>query len=213
MTKKGIYSLTKQKNANASEDQIQARVGLLGELEVEMQIVRNGWHPVRLDTAQMASNADLIAVNRRQRVSIQIKTTDAEKKHSHSKWLGFGYSTGYIRDELTIFNSKVSPLIADVVVGVSYRTDNSRFVVMPVAFAEAVCRLACDYWFNVPTKTEAGTRSNSFPIYLSFIASREGHKEHDDRVQRNVLAFENKWEILSESIDKLHDTKAWPLLD
>ena len=33
------------------------RVGLLGELAVEMPIVQHGWHPVRLDTTQLASNA------------------------------------------------------------------------------------------------------------------------------------------------------------
>ena len=42
--------------------ELNPRIGLLGELAVEMQIVQHGWHPVRLDTAQMASNADLIAV-------------------------------------------------------------------------------------------------------------------------------------------------------
>ena len=46
------------------EDQRSVRVGLLGELEVELQLVLQGWHPVRLDTAQMASNADLLAVNK-----------------------------------------------------------------------------------------------------------------------------------------------------
>jgi len=121
------------------------RVGLLGELEVEMQLARNGSHPVRLDTAQMALNADLLAINRRKRVSIQIKTTDAEKQHSHSLWLGFGYSTGYIRENKPIFNSKRSPLIADVVVAVSYTPNASKFVVLPVAFAEKLCRAHADF--------------------------------------------------------------------
>jgi hypothetical protein len=192
-----------------NDEQTAIRVGLLGEIEVELQLVLNGWHPVRLDTAQMASNADLLAVNKRKRVSIQVKTTDAGKQHSHSKWLGFGYSTNYIKDKKSVFNSKESPLIADVVIGVSYRTDAPRFVVMPVAFAEALCRLHCDYWYNVPTKTEKGTRSTSFPIYLAFTAERLAHKAHHDRIRRNILAFENKWSVLSEPIDKLHSAKAW----
>src|SRR5438046_401757 len=90
--------------AEVGEDQTSVRVGLLGELEVELQHVRKGWHPVRLDTAQMASNADLLAVNKEKRVSIQVKTTETEKQHSHSQWLGFGYSTGYLRDKKPIFN-------------------------------------------------------------------------------------------------------------
>jgi hypothetical protein len=68
--------------AKNQDMEVSPRVGLLGELEVEMQLARNGWHPVRLDTAQMASNADLLAINREKRVSIQIKTTDAEKQHT-----------------------------------------------------------------------------------------------------------------------------------
>src|SRR5580700_2724434 len=98
-------------------------VGLLGELEVELQLVKAGWHPVRLDTAQMASNADLLAINREKRVSIQVKTTNAEKQHSHYQWFGFGYSTGYLRDKKSIFNSKLSPLIADVIIGVLYKAN------------------------------------------------------------------------------------------
>ena len=187
------------------------RVGLLGELEVEIRLVQKGWHPVRLDTAQMASNADLLAVDRRRRVSIQVKTTDAHKRHSHSQWLGFGYATGYLRDKTSIFNSKVSPLIADVVIGVSYHPEKSRFVVMPVAFAEAVCRLHCDYWSSVPTRA-AGKRSDSFPIYLCFTAERKTHTAYHERVKRNLLKFEDAWKILSSPVAKLHDPKCWPLL-
>lgn len=196
-----------------SDDQLDIRVGLLGELEVELQLVRNGWHPVRLDTAQMASNADLMAVNRKHRVAIQVKTTDAEKQHAHSKWLGFGYSTGYLRDQKPVFNSKESPLIADVVVGVSYRPTGTRFIIMPVAVAETLCRMHCDYWFAVATKTATGKRSHSFPIYLCFLKSRLNHAKHDDRIRRNVLSYENAWSILAEPIDKLHDATAWQTLD
>jgi hypothetical protein len=196
---------------NENPTQLNPRVGLLGELEVEIRLVQNGWHPVRLDTAQMASNADLLAVNRQHRVSIQVKTTDTHKQHSHSQWLGFGYSTGYVREKKSIFNSKDSPLIADVVIGVSYFPGNSRFVVMPVAFAEALCRLHCDYWSSVPTK-KAGKRSDSFPIYLCFAADRKTHTEYHERVKRNVLKFEDAWQVLSEPLAKLHDAKRWPLL-
>ncbi len=52
----------------------------------------------------MASNTDLLAVNKRHGVAIQVKTTDADNAHSHSKWVGFGYSTGYLRDKKPVFN-------------------------------------------------------------------------------------------------------------
>ena len=186
------------------------RVGLLGELEVELKLAVEGWHPVRLDTAQMASNADLLAVNRRHRVSIQVKTSDASKQHSHSQWLGFGYATGYLKNKKSIFNSKESPLVADVIVGVSYHAEGSRFVVMPVAFAEALSRFSCDYWYSVPKRT-GGTRSHSFPIYLCFEATPKKHAVHNTRIRQNLLAFENAWKVLNEPIDKLHDPQAWPL--
>ena len=195
-----------------SEALTSPRVGRLGELHVEMALVQQRWHPVRLDTAQMASNADLLAVNQRHRIAIQVKTTDADKDHSHSKWLGFGYSTGYVRDQKSIFNSKASPLIADVVVGVSYKASGPRFIVMPVVVAERLCRDHCDYWSQIKTRTEHGKRSDSYPIYLCFLAPRENHLPHDERIQRNLGAFENRWDILMDPIDKLHDERAWKLL-
>jgi hypothetical protein len=196
---------------NSDKVEISPRVGLLGELKVELELVRHGWHPVRLDTAQMASNADLLAVNKKRRVSIQVKTTDGEKRHSHSQWLQFGYSTGYLRDNKTVFNSKESPLIADVIVGVYYRLSGTRFVVMPVAFAETLCCKQVDYWSAVPTRTEQGTRSDSFPIWLCFDDDPKAHRTHHRRIRRNLERFENAWDMLKEPIEKLHDSKSWRL--
>ena len=185
-----------------------SKVGLLGELEVELMLVKQGWHPVRLDTGQMATNADLLAISREHRVCIQVKTTNADRQRSHSQWLGFGYSTRYLRDGNPIFNSKDSPLIADVIVAVSYRAKGSRFVVMPVAFAEELCRSHCDYWHSVPTR-DGLERSNSFPIYLCFEAERTAHGAHHAGIRRNLEAFEGSWNVLCEPIEKLHDARAW----
>lgn len=62
------------------EEHYELNVGLLGELQVNQRLVEKGWHPVRLDTAQMA-------VNHRDRVLIQVKTTLGED-HSHTGHLG-----------------------------------------------------------------------------------------------------------------------------
>jgi hypothetical protein len=198
-------------------EEINPRIGLIGELAVEMQIVQQRWRPVRLDTAQMASNADLLAVNHQRRVSIQVKTTNALTQHATrghedaAGWLSFGYATGYLRDGKPIFNAKNSPLIADVVIAVSYHPQKSRFVVMPVAFAESLCRQHCDYWSSVPTKG-GGKRSLVFPIYLPFTADRQAHGEHFERMKSNVLKFESAWDVLSQEIATLHDPEKWPLL-
>ena len=115
----------------------------------------------------MASNADLLAVKGRQRVSIQVKTTDFAKQRVNSEWLQYGYSTAYLRDKHDIFNSKKSPIVADVIIAVGYKEIASRFVVMPVAFAEKLCRLHANYWFRVPAKKRTsgkmGRRSKIFP--------------------------------------------------
>ena len=184
-------------------------VGRLGELLVEQQLLERGWHPVRLDTAQMASNADLLAIKEKCRVSLQVKTTNVKSKHSHSQSLSFGYATGYLRDGKPIFNSKPSPLVADVIVGVGYDSP-SRFVVMPVVFAEKLCRKHCNYWIKV-LKKSGEIRSASFPIYLRFAAALGVHARHNKKMRRNLLAFEDRWELLSEPIDHLHDKTAWSL--
>jgi len=166
----------------------------------------------------MASNADLLAVNRKRRVSIQVKTTNGQIQDDHSKWLTFGFSTGYVKHGRNFFNSKASPLIADVVVAVHYRPNGSEFVVLPVALAEKICRTFVDYWRAVPAKKretgKMGERSETFPLWPCFIApARQNHKKHDEQMMKNLQAFRGKWSVLDEDVEKLHDPKAWPLLN
>jgi len=187
--------------------------GLLGELQVEEQLVRCGWHPVRLNAAGTASNSDLLAVKGLSRVSIQVKTTDAENKHSHSQSLGFGYSTSYLRDAKSIFNSKDGPFLADIVVGVACLGSTSRFVILPVAFAEKICRVHLDWWFGVPTRTDTGKRSHSFPIYLNFSGEPISHRDHHMRMRRNLEAYEGRWDLLSAPVERLHDGAYWAIID
>ena len=148
----------------------------------------------------MASNADLLSICREQRVCIQVKTTDSDKQHGHSQWLGFGYSTGYLKDGRRIFNSNDSPLLADVIVAVSCRRNGSRFVVLPVACAEALCRSRCDCRHSVPTRA-GSVRSHSFPIHLCFNAWRTEHAAHQARILRNLEAIEGNWDVMREPVE------------
>ena len=184
-------------------------IGRLGEVLVEQQLLERGWHPVRLDTAQMASNADLVAIKRQSRVSIQVKTTDAKlRPHSHSDHFFFGHAKGYLLDKKPFFNSKTSPIIADIVVSVRYG-DPPLFVVMPVAFAEKLCRHACDSWFRVP-KGDGTKRSPNFPIYLRYPADPPPTMpDRDQRIRQNLCAYQDRWDLLSEPIEHLHDETAW----
>ena len=135
-------------------------IGRLGELLVEQQLIERGWHPVRLDTAQLASNADLVAIKGMHRVSLQVKTANNPRSENpHSLSLAFGYygpkylcrcrppCSSNCCHSKPMFNSKLSPLVADIIVGVSYGV-SPRFVVLPVAFAEKLCRKHFDYWYH-----------------------------------------------------------------
>ena len=100
--------------------------------------------------------------------------------------------------------------MADAIVAVSHRRNGSSYVVLPVAFAEALCRSHCDYWHSVPTRAGL-VRSHSFPIYLCFEAERTAHAAHHARIRRNLEAFEGNWSVLREPVERLHDPQAWPL--
>ena len=185
-------------------------VGRLGELLVEQKLLEQGWHPVRLDTAQMmAANADLLAIKGKHRISLQVKTTNAKSGHSFSHSLSFGYATGYLRNGESIFNSKPGPLWADVIVGVHYDF-LPRFFVLPVALAEKLCRCHCDYFYSVP-KRNTTKRSPSFPIYLRLLGTATAHSRQHEKIKNNLLAFENRWDLLSEPVDLLHAETAWSL--
>ena len=184
--------------------------GLLGELYVEACIVREGWHPVRLNAAQLAANADLFAIRGLNRVSIQVKTTEGASAHSHSNSVGFGYADRYLSSGAPIFNTKPSPLICDIVVAVNLSLSNSTAFVLPVAFAEALCRLHCDYW-NAQAKRDGDVRSPKFPIYLRIDPVIGSHSHHHARIARNLASFQERWDLLGESIDRLHAPEAWPI--
>ena len=181
-----------------------------GKSLVDQRLIeRGGWH---LDTAQLASNADLVAIKGMHCVSLQVKTANNPRSENpHSLSLAFGYyGPKYLDRSKPMFNSKPSPLVADIIVGVSYGV-SPRFVVLPVAFAEKLCRKHFDYWYPVPKK-DGSQRSPSFPFHLHFpIAPNNPNACHLKTIERDCLAFENRWERLSEPIDRLHDETAWSL--
>lgn len=191
------------------------KTGLLGELVVEQKLVEEGWHVVRLDGRQLAVNSDLLAISDQHRVSLQVKTSMGGGSHSHSDCLHLGNAGGFLRSKTPFFNSKSSPLKADIVVGVSYQPTGSSFFVMPVAYAEALCVRHSRYWSSVP-KQDRNRRSDGFPIYISFIGGgreRRAHTNYHAKTQRDLEAFRDRWSVLREPLSRLHDPKAWPRLE
>jgi hypothetical protein len=154
-------------------------VDLLGELEVEMALVTQGWHPIRLDTRRMAANADLLAVKKRLRVAVQVKAMTGGPGQARRIFLG--NAGHHLSSGTPFFNAKVSPLVADVVVAVNYRPNDSRLVVLPVALAEKLCRETAKYWYKVPKK-DGSKRSASFPIYLNLSGEHRVHSDHRSAV-------------------------------
>ncbi len=55
-------------------------------------------------------------------------------------------------------------------------------------------------------------RSDSFQLYLCFTKGPKTNTAHHDRMMCNLHAFTDKWSVLNEPIEKLHDAEAWPLL-
>lgn len=43
--------------------------------------------------------------------------------------------------------------------------------------------------------------------------TKREHGDHYERMKRNLLAFEDRWDVLRESTERLHNTDEWPLLD
>ena len=175
-------------------------LGREGRRLVEQRLIELGWHPIRLDRATA-----LLAINKKSRVSLQVKTTN------ESNNFYFGHSTAYCRDPKRLFNSE-----ADVVVGLNYAAE--KFVVLPVAFAEKLCRAHFSYWSEVPKLRKDGSepeRRRPFPIYLRFdtdtLASSNSHRSHHEKMKRNLSRFEDRWGLLSEPIERLHDETAWSL--
>ena len=86
------------------------------------------------------------------------------------------------------------------------RRDGSRFVVLPVAFAEWVARSAVERWFAIP-KLDGNKRSAGFDARIPFTRQRKEASDLERLLQ--MLNHENRWDILDAPIEKLNDASAW----
>lgn len=191
-------------------------IGRLGKQLLEKRLRKHGWRPKRIDREREASNADIraLSLDGARRVCLKAQVSDADIKNRGGS-IFFGKSGNYLLGSRSIFNSKPGSVIADIVVGVSYDShdiESSRFMVMPVAFAEKLCRFHCEYQAEI-LKRAGKKRNLDFLMFLRFEKARSNHPEHDEKIISSLQKFENKWEILSEPISKLHDETAWDFPD
>ena len=134
-----------------------AQNGKIAEVLVELELLKRGWHVERLDGAAKAANGDLIAIKGNLRHIIQVKSALTWSRPS------FGHATGFLKDGISFFNSKPSPVQADYLVTVVSGADQPLFHVFPIDEAEKLAQLLAVKWRDKP-KRDGGKRSINFPV-------------------------------------------------
>lgn len=183
-------------------------IALVGEIDVRRELAAEGWLTINTNTEKgNFPNVDLIAAMGQQSRAIQVKTTNGEHGlHSHCMYLG--RAEGWLTSRTHFFNRKDGPLSASVVVLVNAKRIRSRFVVLPVALAEKMARISVEQWYSVPKK-DGKVRSAGFDARLPFTRLKQNSPEVDQFLQTTLMAFEDRWDILNGSIEKLNDEEVW----
>ncbi|MEQ1904888.1 MAG: hypothetical protein ABL888_11940 [Pirellulaceae bacterium] len=183
-------------------------LGLVGEIDVRRELAAEGWLTINTNTEKgNFPNVDLIAAKGTEARAIQVKTSDAEKgSHAHCLFMGRGQ--GWLTNKTPFYNSKPGPLRCSVVVLVHAQRLRSRFVVLPVALAEQLAREIVERWYRVPMR-DGAQRSAGFDARPQFTRLRKNHVPAHVSVQRTLLAFEDRWDVLDHSIAELEDFQRW----
>lgn len=156
--------------------QVKVRNGKLGELLVEVELVKRGWHVERLDGAASTINGDLIAIKHNARAVIQVKSAMSGNRPS------FGHATKYLQGNGTFFNRDNPTIRADALVTVCGSVGSPKFHVFRIEHAEELAKSAADAWYEQKTR-EGKTRSKNFPVSFSL--------SHDE-----ICRARNNWDIL-----------------
>ena len=134
--------------------------GKIGEVLVELELLKRDWHVERLDGAAKAVNGDLIAIKGRRRVVIQVKSALSWKRPS------FGHAGPFLKEGKLIFNSGNATIYADALVTVCGTSDAPKFHVFEIDDASSIAEAKANEWFKVP-KLDGTKRSPNFPISVS----------------------------------------------
>ena len=137
--------------------QTKIRNAKIGEVLVELELLKRDWHVERLDGAAKAVNGDLIAIKGRKRVVIQVKSALSWKRPS------FGHAGAFLKYGKPIFNSGDATIFADVLVTVCGTSDEPYFLVFTIEDAETLARAKATEAFAKP-KRDGNKRSPDFPI-------------------------------------------------
>ena len=143
---------------NSQQKKIQN--GKIGEVLVELELLKRGWHVERLDGASKAVNGDLISIKGRRRVVIQVKSALSWQRPN------FGHAGPFLTNKKkSLFNSGNATIFADVLVTVCGK-EEQHFHVFKVEDAEEIGKKKAKEWFKTPKK-DGAKRSPNFPISFS----------------------------------------------
>lgn len=114
---------------------IAARIdtGRIGEVLVELELLRQGWHISRLDSTTFAANGDLIAVRGNAMHVVQVKATKEPAVY-------FGTTAPFLKDGKPFFNRAPSPIRATALVAVAESLGQPKYFVFSIAQAEALAQ-------------------------------------------------------------------------
>lgn len=150
-----------EKNEKKSRAEVGNTNGKIGELLVELELTKLGWHVERLDGHTRAVNGDLIAIKGRKRRVVQVKSSATQR------YAFFGYAAGFLKDKTPFFNGKGGAIEADILVSVSGSFSDPSFHIFKIEDAERIAQARAISWNNTPTKT-GKKRSESFPVNLRY---------------------------------------------
>lgn len=183
-------------------------LGLVGEIDVRRELAAEGWLTINTNTEKgNFPNVDLIAAKGVEARGIQVKTTDAEKG-SHSHCLFMGRAEGWLSSRTPFYNAKSGPLRCSVVVLVHASRVRSRFVVLPVGLAEQLARAVVEHWYKIPRR-DGAQRSAGFDARPRFTRLSKEVTEREIAVQKILLSFEDRWQILEHPVDELQNPRVW----
>lgn len=131
--------------------------GKIGEVLVELELLKRGWHVERLDGAAKAVNGDLIAIKGRKRIIIQVKSALSWSRPS------FGHASGWLLKKKPFFNAGGPTVLADALVTVCGDAGDPHFHIFEIGYAERLARRAAARWYKKLT-TRGRRRSANFPM-------------------------------------------------
>jgi len=148
--------------------QAKIKNGKIGEVLVELELLKRDWHVERLDGAAKAVNGDLIAIRGFARVVIQVKSALSWNRPS------FGHAGPYLTEGKSFFNKDNPTVYADALVTVCGDSQNPAFHIFTIEDAENLARENSRRWYATAKKS-GEIRSPHFPVSLSLTDDSIAH--------------------------------------